>query len=330
MRRGLLLLIAIGLIGCDQSAPSPSATGEDDLNQPPKMRIVTLAPAISKMIVDLGMRDRIVGVTDYDDVVADAPSVGPFMDVNTETLYTLRPTHVLMMTGAGGVPESLSMLQASMGFKLHAWQYPTDVMAVGNILFDERELMPTATLSGDVRPSLGTVLGERNHAWTLKNRMLQKLSAIDRATDVGHRPLVLVVIGMEGGVMASGPGSVFDSLFRFVGALNAAADEENSAPVLDREKLLAARPDVILLMLPGAPTLGDFATDSRVAIFRGLDIPAVQNKRIAVINDPLAHLPATNLPQVAAVMARAIHPDQSAAIDAALAAEPEPVSHESP
>lgn len=335
MRQGvqvLWLMVVAALLGCDP--PQPPQDSALDTEQTPRARIVTLAPALTKMIVDLGQGDLLVGVGQFDDAAPEAlPTVGHFMDVNTEALFTLKPTHVLMMTGQGGVPEVLETLKMSMGFELIAWPYPYSVAEAANILYDERERFPQTpglNASQSVRPSLGTILGMPDQAWKLKTQMLQKLANIDHATDGSDRPLTLAVISLQGGVMAAGPGSVFDSLFAFVGALNAVADEKNSAPVLDREKLLAAQPEMILLMLPNGQPLSDVATDPRISIFRGLDIPAVKNGRFAVINDPLVHLPATNLPDIAAQMAKAIHPDRTEAIDAALHGASPVTHHESP
>jgi hypothetical protein len=101
--------------------------------------------------------------------------------------------------------------------------------------------------------------------------------------------------------------------------------EERFGPalVMDREKLIAARPDVIILLLPGQPALKDLASDPRLADFRGLDVPAVKLNRIVLIDDLQGLLPGTSLPLVTAKIAKAIHPSLAEEIDNLSAPKPD-------
>jgi ABC-type hemin transport system substrate-binding protein len=311
-----LLCACMALVGCDRSEPQSS--GEPDAHA---MRIVTLAPALTKMVIDLGLTDAIVGVGEHDACAPQgAAVVGNFMNVNTERLYELRPTHVLMMTGQHGVPESLAAMAQSAGFDLVAYAYPNGIEDVGAVLFDEAELLREDSGVRDPdRRSVGAALDMKMQAQRLKLHMFMQLAAIGRVTGSVAKPSVLLVIGVEPNVRASAPaqtGTVLDDLLGFAGGLNAAAQSQVSAPVYDREKLMGLAPEVILLLLPNDPPLTE--NDSRLAAFAGLDIPAVRDGRIALINDPMVLLPATNLPQAAATLAKAIHPDLAARIDAAM------------
>ena len=88
--------------------------------------------------------------------------------------------------------------------------------------------------------------------------------------------------------------------------------------MFNREKLLRTAPDVIVLLLPDAPPLESIEDDPRLAILRDLDIPAVKNDRIVLINHPLAQLPSTSLPTIAVLMAKAVHPQLADRIDKAM------------
>jgi hypothetical protein len=83
--------------------------------------------------------------------------------------------------------------------------------------------------------------------------------------------------------------------------------------------LIALSPQVIILLMPEAPPPED--DDPRLAIFAGLPIPAVTDGRITLINDPACLLPSTSIVRLAAQMARAIHPELTAEIDAIFADE---------
>jgi hypothetical protein len=165
----------------------------------------------------------------------------------------------------------------------------------------------------------------------------------------GQKPRVLLVFGLDPRIQAAGPETVLDDLLtQFAGGYNAAipdikplteaqlnaiADPEKrraailaaaqdpaltvgTAPTFDREKLLEHKPDVVLIFLPGAPPLEPIDQDPRLVDLKGLNIPAVKNNRVVLINDKTALLPGTGLPKVAALMAKAIHPSIAARVDA--------------
>ncbi|MCE9590815.1 MAG: ABC transporter substrate-binding protein [Planctomycetes bacterium] len=315
----LLVVAVLALAGCDQSGSNPPPPEEPPTNA---LRIVSLAPALTQMVVDLGLGANIVGVA-QNDAAAPAknlPIVGNYQDLDTEALLKLQPTHVLVMTGAEGVPERLQHLATASHFAVAAYKSPLSITEVGQIIFDEREI----GVVGDPKdkphvPSLSAVLGIPQRASIkVKLDMLRRLADIEHAIAGEAKPNVLIAIGVKP-VMASGPGTVHDEvLTSFAGGTNAAGEAKVGAPTYDRESLIALAPDVVLLVMPGAPALKPIAEDERLVDFRGLKIPAVTNNRIVLINDPLALLPSTSLPRVTAAMAKAAHPDRAKAIDKAL------------
>lgn len=281
--RGIAMLFML----CAILAQSAAALAGE---QPTELRIVTFAPALTQMLIDLEMGDTIVGVSEFDEARhAGRPNVGSYIDPNTERLLSLRPTHVLLMATQTGVPPRLKELADRGRFTLKAYPYPNDAIAVGDVLV-----------------GLGAELGQLDQAAGLRDRMTDRLNQIKEETVKFDRPRVLLVFG-TGPVWASGPGTVNDALLEAINADNAAGDAATTAVTYDREALLRDAPDVILLLLPGGHPLSE--NDPRLADFAGLPIPAVTNHRIHLIADPLVLLPATHLPRIADQMASAIHPD---------------------
>lgn len=301
---GLLLLpLIFAVLGCTDDSPPNPATAQPPDAEP---RLVTVAPALSQMIVDLGLADAIVGVAEHDTAAPPGlPIVGNYNAVNTELLLSARPTHVLMMVGPGGPPARLDDLAGQGLFQLYTFPFPLSISDIGRVLYDE---IPTQGAG----PGLGEALGVPQVALALKMRMLRQLAAIGSLTAPLDKPSVLLVIG-TGPVMACGPGTVHDELLGFAGGLNAAADATVTAPEYDRESLLALAPQVVLFLQPNAPELKDH--DPRLTPFAGLPIPAIQSHRVYVINDPLVLLPSTSITRICAQMAKAIHPELSEQID---------------
>jgi ABC-type hemin transport system substrate-binding protein len=262
---------------------------------------VSLAPALTQLIVELGAADELVGVAEYDTLAPRGlPVVGNFLDVNGEALITARPTLVITMTGKGGVPARLSELSKAASFEVVSVASPESVREIDTAL-----RVVARALQREPR---GEELSERLH---------QQIAAIKRVTAEQPRLRVLLVIG-TGPLMASGPGTVLDELLSLAGGINAASASPVRAPTFDREGLLAARPDVIVMLTPGAAPLGTIDTDARLAELRGLDIPATKNGRVLQISDPLTHVPGTNVVRTTALLAKALHPTLAVQFDEAL------------
>lgn len=278
---------------------------------------MSLAPALTQMIVDLGQAGRLVGVAEHDAAAPPGlPVLGNYQDVNTEALIQANPTLVLTMTGREPVPQHLRRLASAHHFRLIAYPSPLEFSQVISIIYDAQEIPNSPD---NLPPTcLGAVLDSPDNALRLVTRITRQMYTISSAAATTDPPSVLMVIGVDP-LMASGPGTVHDQLLKHCGARNAAADAAVGAPVYDKEMLLHANPDVILMLLPGASPLGPIEADPRLASLRGLAVTAVKQNRIALINDPLAHLPSSSLPRIAAAMAKAIHPQAATAIDQAMA-----------
>jgi ABC-type Fe3+-hydroxamate transport system substrate-binding protein len=279
-------------------------------------RIVSLAPAISQMLVDLHMDADIVGKAEYDtSAPAKVRVVGNYQDINLEALLSTKPTMVLMMTGASGVPKVLTDLADKKRFSLYTYRYPDTIRETLDILHDpEADQYKAAS-----QPDLATVLGDPAGAIRLRRTIDLQLQAIaDTLQSVPAKPKVLVIFSTSP-VMASGAKTVNDELVTIASGINVAGNSKVMAPTYDREKILALSPDVILFLSPDAPVLGPIETDARLETFRGINIPAVTNKRIVLLSDPLILLPSTNLAKAALSFAKAIHPDKAKDLDDAVA-----------
>ena len=307
MRRRLILLCLglclAALIGCGDGETS-RADARDTSNSATAPRIVTLAPALTQMLIELDMADRIVGVAEHDMAAPDGPPVvGNFTDIDTERLLSAQPTHVLTMSTKAQPPARLRELAEAGQFELVTYAYPNTIDQVLRILHRDTTA-PAAEVESGPRP-VGAVIDKAQAARQLKQDVRDQLNALREMTAPLDTPRVLVVIGLDP-FMANGPDTVHHELLRYAGARNAIADADIRAPTYNRESLVTIKPDVIVIVLPGAPPLRD--DDARLAALRGLPIPAVQNERIHLLNGPLIALPSTNVARIGAAMARAIHP----------------------
>lgn len=304
----LLLVLALLLSGCDGSAATPPPPNASNSTKQ-DLRIITLAPALTQMVVDLGRADALVGVTDKDTAAPPGlPVVGNYVDLDHERVLTVRPTHLLQMVSKEGISPGLRDLAAEAGFTVVDWPYPKTLDEVA------------ATLSGGLggAPGVGEVLGVPEQAAAVRDAFDRFFAGLETVTRRGDRPRVLLAIGTNP-LMASGPGTVHDELLHFAGGENAAEGATVTAPTFDREALLAMNPQVVLVLSPGRRNIDAAAMAALLPELEALPIDAVEHGRVVLINDPATLLPSTSLPRIATQMARAVRPELADRVDALLA-----------
>lgn len=290
LARGSIFLLLLG-VGCGQH---PTASSESN-----PLRIVSLTPSLTRMIIDLGLSDAIVGVGSFETrVPAHARIISHHPEIDIESLLALRPTHVFMLRQSAMPGTRLRLLAKKGRFCFQAYPYPVSI--------DQITLPLIGPLAEDKTVLLGHALSRTKEAQQLAAAIKQQLEQLRDLTATTSRPRVLMAFALDP-IMASGPGTVNDELLEIAGGVNAAANATVSAPVYDRESLLAIVPDIILLLMPDAAPLTE--NDQRLAPLRGLPVPAVEQKCIVLINDPEVLLPGTQLPRIARQFVRAIHPE---------------------
>jgi iron complex transport system substrate-binding protein len=263
--------------------------------QAEQRRIVSFSPALSRIVVDLDLAEQIVGVGEHDtQAPAGLPVAGNFLNIDCEMLLSLSPTHVLFPQTTTGVPDALTSLSDGR-FSVSAFEYPTTI---------EQSL--------DNIRGVGKALGELEKAEALRTQVFERLEAVRQAcADRSETTPTVLLAFAANPVWASGPGSVNDDLLALIGARNALADHASSAVTLDAESLIALAPQVIVLLRPGEPALADSHTDARLRQLADLPIPAITERRVALLNGHDVLLPASNLPGLAAALGEAVWPEHA-------------------
>lgn len=304
-----VLIACCLLAGCDQQATTPGqSTGADTAQAPAapaSPTVVSLTPAVTQMLIDMGKRDHLVGVSSVDDKSLGMPVCGRYNDPDVAKILSLGADVVVTESPRGDgqdVPDLLKIAADRGKFKLV-------------IMPNSRSIDDVKRALTDSDFGLGLALGDAAAAERARDLMSARLDLIHAAVDKQHAPRVLMLID-PATLGALGPGATHDEMLRLAGGRNAIADLNTSYARLQIEQLQKTiRPDVVLIFEPGGVPIAD--NDSRLRVLKHLSVPAVTNKRIAVINHPSAMLPSTASPAVVAQMAKAIHPDRAQAIDQA-------------
>jgi iron complex transport system substrate-binding protein len=215
-------------------ALSPSAalaTGVQWLGPKPPTavrRVVTVAPSLTESMVALGVADRLVGVSRFDDAkeVAQLPRVGGFSDPSVEAVLALKPDLVVVQMAPGN-------------------QKPIETLARLGVPVLALPLTTVAQVEESLT-ALGQVLGRVDAAARLVAD-IEAARARVRATAVkrGTRPRVMFVYGFKPLVVA-GPGSFAHELLTDCGGVNVAEQAPSAYPLYSLERAVQLTPEVVI------------------------------------------------------------------------------------
>jgi iron complex transport system substrate-binding protein len=293
-------LLALPLAGCatksaETPAPAPvkataafPVTITDDaaravtIDAEPK-RIVSLAPANTEIVYSLGIIDRLVGVTTWDDYpaqVKDIAKIGDFTTPNIEAIAGAEPDLILV---TGGVQaDVLSKLEA-VGAKV--------------VVIDPQNLEGVFTAIDTVARITGTAAEGDKVVAGMKADLADvaaKLSGVAPTRtfiEIGWNPL-----------FTAGPGTLLDDLLAKAGGTNVVT--EKGYVGYSVEQLVTDQPDVYLGTLS---SIGDAAALAKRPGYGALS--AIKGGRVFSLSDNLVSRPGPRVVEGVREIAAALHPD---------------------
>ena len=258
-------------------------------------RIISLVPAVTEMLYEIGAGPRVVAVSSYDTYpppVTKLPSVGALLDPNVERILSLQPDLVIVYGSQTDLKQQLA--RAGIG------------------VFDYRHA-GLADVTATIR-ALGERTGDAAKAAALAGRIERGLDEIRGKVVDRPRPRTLLVFGRERlalrGIYASGGVGFLDDMLRVAGGVNVFADIKVQAVQASTEQILAHRPDVVLEVRAAnsAFPAGDAAAERNVWSPLG-SVPAVRNGRVIFLFDDRIVIPGPRVVEGTRAMAAALHPD---------------------
>jgi ABC-type hemin transport system substrate-binding protein len=273
----LCLLVAI-ITGIGSALPVP-ASPATPANA--TTRLVTISPAAGTIARDLGFQGTVVGRHAFDLVLDRSVRVcGDQAGLDYEALLAVGPTHVVTEWGSRELPRKFVGLARERGWRtLDIKTRTLEEIAHATASIDRfaRNAEEGALLS----PAAASLIGE-----------LDALRGVPDSPAFAHLGSVVPLVSLSP-LGALGPGSCHHEVLVGIGAAPALATG-GAYQELTREQLVGLAPGVIVYLRGGGPQEAD-----AFASLRGLDIPAVRNNRLIVIDDPLCQIPATSLAALA-------------------------------
>lgn len=234
-------------------------------------RIVSLVPSVTRILVELGATERLVGRTDHDalEALAGLPSVGGGLEPTLEILASLEPEVVIRFAGESD-PTTPARLE-ELGIA-HLGVRPDGIEDVRRIV-----------------TQMGRLVGREARADSLVAALDRELEAVRSATAGRETVRAAFLLGGTPPWVA-GPGTFIEELIELAGGENVFADLDRLYGPVSPEVIRERAPSV-LLTGPGTTLEGEVVGDAR-----RVELPAG------------VELPGLDLPVSAWAVARALHP----------------------
>lgn len=255
----MTILLAAVVLACDKPGDANAPRAADG--------IVSLSPAATDLLIQLGLTDRIVGVSAYEadpTVKARLPVVGDYERIDWEKIAQLKPRHLIVQGQPQRLPEGLKERCQAAGVELI------------NIQIDRLDDISAAA------SSIAQTLGLDEARPVVLRRMQNELDAL---ATTGKTPALILL--SENGKFVAGKDTFLDDLLTRAGGVNVI--KASGYPTIDQELLLTLQPEVIFILLPGAnPTT---VASAKAALGTADSLPAVRNNRVYVIDRANVLLP---------------------------------------
>lgn len=250
-------------------------------------RIISLAPSLTETLFEIGLGERVVGVTQYCDYPPEAqakPKVG-YIHPNLEAIVALQPDLIV-------APREL--LRVDILGKLEQLQIPIYVLDATTV----------ASILAHIQ-TLGRLLGASAAADDVVRRMQRQIEEIKTRTAHLPRPRVLYVLN-SAPLITVGPGSFIHEAIEMAGGSNIAARARVAYPRLSMEEVLSADPELILFPTGRAEGIAE-GEEERWQ--RWTTLSAIKLKRLRRVPNDLLNRPGPRIVQGLEMLARAIHPE---------------------
>ncbi len=291
----LAMLILVLSWGVGLRPDSARADDTTQTNRP--LRLVSLNPSLSAIVLSLGAGPWLVGVDDYSarllPELADRPRVGGLFDPGLESIVSLRPDRVLLVAGVD--QELHARRLEKLGLSVETYRNERMDEVLENI---ER---------------LGALLERGSAAGDRIRAILDMRQAVAEVAATRDRPTTIAVVDRTPLFIVGGE-TYLDEMLHAVGAENLGRQLAKGYPRGSIEWLIGARPELLLDLTPAASATDGFWS-------RWPSIPAVANDRIVEVDAALISLPGPDLDRALRALAIAVHGDGiEAEINRALAA----------
>ncbi len=227
--------MAIGILiltGCQPSAPQ-GITITDDIGRTVQIkgipqRIISLSPSNTEIVYALGLEDRLVGVTTYDnypEAVKNKPQVSQYSTVDVEKVVSYKPDLILAsnIQKTGAIPAF-------------------DKLGIAVITLEPETIEETLN---DIT-LIGRISSNTKQAETLVADLQNRIKTVTDKLTTSEKPRTFFLTWHDP-IWTAGSNTVIGELMTKAGGTNIAADL-NGHSQIDLESVIQRNPQIIFVM----------------------------------------------------------------------------------
>lgn len=207
------------------------ALGDEVVIEEEPQAIVSMVPSTTEISYELGLGDKMVGLSDYDNYPAETADVEKIggQEFNVEKVISLEPD--LVISHESGISTWSAGLQQLRDAGI-------TVYVVNNETSFE-EVYDSITI-------IGQATGATDEANALVTEMQVQVDAITEQAEAVEDPkTVFVEVGSEPDIYTTGSGTFIDEMLSLINAENLAGDQQGWVS-MDPEAIVNGNPDVIV------------------------------------------------------------------------------------
>lgn len=232
-------------------------------------RLVTIGGAVTEIVYDLGLGDKVIArdtTSYYPAAVNKLPDIGYMRALSPEGVLSVNPSAILMIDGSGPQTAIDVLTRADVPVTTIPEGYDRDailakIKAVGKALNVEAK-------ADELAAKVGADVDEA-------------VKASAKIPQDKRKRVLFVLTISNGKIMAAGDHTAAAGILKLAGAINVAAGFQGYKPLND-EAVIDARPDIILMMDQGGPTM---STNAEVLANPAIALtPAGRNKALIRMN----------------------------------------------
>ncbi len=256
-------------------------------------RIISTSPSITETLFKLGLKDRVIAVTDfckYPKEACQLPSIGGMLNPNMETMVSLTPDLIVHQSSN----QRLRNNAKSVGIR-------TLSVDMENL----KEIFETIK-------KLGMALNCQEQSNKLTQHLNEGIAFYQERLKVLPKKEVLLLLGDSNDsardLYAAGPGTFLNELLNLSGGNNIIRDSPARYPKLSREYIIEKSPEIIIEAGPKS-NLSQNEIDLRIKEWKRFPtIKAVQKEQIYFIGADYILIPGPRLLKIIERFSKAIHP----------------------
>lgn len=300
------LIVSAAVAGCDRptaSTPMPAPT-TSPATRPGFIKVASLVPAATDLILGMGAGDHLVAVTKYDKDRPEThglPLAGDYLSTDWEQLATLRPDVMIVAVAPDRLPAGTK--QRAEQFHIRLINVKTDRLA---------DLFPALE-------RIGEALNEPQKAQHASDELRRRLDAVRQRVSASPRVPTLIMLD-EKAENVVGRDNFLNDLLEVAGGENVIGPQMTAWPKIDREMLMSLKPQAVLQLLvdDNEAGAGQAELTKRLAMRKQeakrlwasmADLPAMRQDRVYILSDWYLLLPGYHVADVAEKFAKCLHPE---------------------